>query len=223
MAPLRRLLVPTLVTLPALAILLGLGTWQAQRLAWKTDLLARIDAAEAAPAVPLTDPPAPFAKVAAAGHFDHAREAMLGIDLRDGVLGAHLVTPLLRPGAPALLVDRGWVPLERSRPVIHPEGEVVVPGWIRPGESPGWFAPADDPAGRRFYTFDPPAIGRALGLMAVAPYALVALGEGTDLPVPARSLPRPPNNHLGYVVTWYGLAAALVGVFLVWARRRLKE
>jgi surfeit locus 1 family protein len=36
-------------------------------------------------------------------------------------------------------------------------------------------------------------------------------------------MPRPSNNHLGYAITWYGLAAALVGVFAVWARRRLKD
>jgi surfeit locus 1 family protein len=36
-------------------------------------------------------------------------------------------------------------------------------------------------------------------------------------------MPRPNNNHLGYAITWYGLAVALVGVFLVWARRRRKE
>jgi surfeit locus 1 family protein len=36
-------------------------------------------------------------------------------------------------------------------------------------------------------------------------------------------MPRPANNHLGYAITWYGLAAALAGVFAVWARRRLKD
>jgi surfeit locus 1 family protein len=47
--------------------------------------------------------------------------------------------------------------------------------------------------------------------------------ERDTLPQPAQTLPRPTNNHLGYVITWYGLAVALVGVFLVWLRRRLKE
>jgi len=55
------------------------------------------------------------------------------------------------------------------------------------------------------------------------PFGLVALGGGGALPDPARTLPRPSNNHLGYVITWYGLALSLLGVFGVWARRRLKE
>jgi len=219
----RALLRPALLALPVLLALIGLGTWQLQRLAWKTELLARIAAAEAAPPVPLTAAPEPFAKVAATGRFDHGREALLGIEVRGGALGARLLTPLLREGAEPVLVDRGWVPLEGGGPVARPEGPVEVTGYVRPGERAGLFAAADDVAGRRFYTFDPAAIGAALGLPAVAPFGLVALGEAAGLPEPARALPRPSNNHLGYAITWYGLAAALAGVFLVWARRRLKE
>jgi surfeit locus 1 family protein len=219
----RRLLLPLLVTLPVLALLLGLGTWQVERLAWKTDLIARIAAAEAAPPVPLTGAPAPLAKVEAVGRFDHGREALLGLEVRGAVLGARLLTPLLREGAPPVLVDRGWVPLQRGDAVARPAGEQRVTGWVRPAESAGFAAARDDVAGRHFHTFDPAAIGAALGLPAVAPFGLVVLGPGPGLPDPARTLPRPTNNHLGYVITWYGTAAALIGVFLVWARRRLKD
>ena len=225
---LRRLLLPALASLPVLALLLGLGTWQVQRLRWKTELLERIAASEAAPPVPL-GPAAPdaYAKALATGRFDHAREALLGVEVRGTTLGAHLLTPLLRPAAAPLLVDRGWVPLERGAPVLRPEGEVAVTGYIRPPDRREWVSAQDDPAGRRFYTFDPAAIGAALGLPGVAPFGLVALApEGAApgaLPIPARSLPRPTNSHLGYAITWYGLALALVGVFIAFARRRLRE
>ncbi len=220
----RRLLLPVLVTLPVLLALIGLGTWQVERLAWKTDLLARFAAAEAAPAESLVEPAVPFTKVSVTGRFDHAREALVGIELRGTTMGGRLVTPLMRDGAVPILIDRGWVPFERDRPVAHPEGEVTVTGWVRPGETAGWTAATDDVAGRRFYTFDPTTIGAALGLPRVAPWGLVVLGAADGgLPEPARTLPRPNNNHLGYVITWYGLALALVGVFAVWARRRFKE
>jgi len=223
----RRLLLPLLVTLPVLAILIGLGTWQVQRLHWKTELLAHLAAAQAGPAQPLTASPEPWTKVFATGRLLNDREALLGLEVRNAVLGAFLVVPLQRQDGPPLLVNRGWVPFEREARVNHPEGEVRVEGYIRPGESAGLFSATDDPAGRRFYTFDPAAIGAALGLPEVAPFALVALAPpGTPpaaLPQPARHFPQPPNNHLGYVITWYGLALALVGVFVTWAHRRLKE
>jgi surfeit locus 1 family protein len=222
MSPARRLLLPLLVALPVLAVLLGLGTWQAQRLTWKTDILARIDAAEAAPAPPLPADPLPFSRGEVTGRFDHGREALVGLEVRGAVLGARLVTPLLREGAPPLLVDRGWVPLEAPA-FARPEGVQRVTGWVRPAERAGMFSATDAPAARRFYTFDPEAIGAALGLPRTEPFALVALGAGGALPDPDRRTPRPSNNHLGYAITWYGLAAALAGVFLVWARRRLKD
>lgn len=222
-SPWRRLLLPSVVTLLALLVLLGLGAWQVERLAWKSDLLARFAAAEAAPPVPLADPPPPFGKVAVTGRFDHTREALVGLELHGTTLGARLVTPLLRADGPAILVDRGWVPFEHDRLVGQPEGEITVTGWIHPGETAGWTSATDDPAGRRFYTLNPATIGAALGLPRVAPFVVVAMGRTAGLPEPSATMPRPTNNHLGYAITWFGLAAGLVGVFLVWARHRFKE
>ncbi|WP_347543652.1 SURF1 family cytochrome oxidase biogenesis protein [Roseomonas sp. CAU 1739] len=216
-------MVPSIATGLALLALVSLGTWQVERLLWKTELLANLAAAEAAPPQPLAEPPVPLSKVTVTGQFDHAREALVGIELHGTTLGGRLVTPLMRQDGAPILVDRGWVPFERTQPVSHPEGAVTVTGWIRPGETAGWTAASDDVPGRRFYTFNPAVIGAALGLPRVAPWGLVALGQAEGLPEPSVTMPRPTNNHLGYVITWYGLAVALVGVFLVWARRRLKE
>ncbi|TCZ66174.1 SURF1 family protein [Roseicella aquatilis] len=217
---------PVLAALPVLAVLLALGTWQVRRLHWKNDLLTAIAASEAGPPTPLGADPQPYAKVEARGRFDSGREALLGLEVRGAILGAHLLTPLLREGAPPLLVDRGWVPLERSVPIARPEGEVAVTGYVRPADERDWNSPRDDAAGRRFYLFDPAAIGRALDLPPPAPFGLVALAAPGSpagaLPAAPRTLPRPNNPHLGYAITWYGLAVALVGVLIAFMLRREK-
>jgi surfeit locus 1 family protein len=219
----RPILLPTLALLPVLAILIGLGTWQVQRLQWKNDLLARFAIAEASPATPLTDPPADYTKVFVDGRFLYDREAMLWVEVRGTTLGGFLLTPLQRDAGPPLLVDRGWVPMEGGV-IARPEGPVRVEGYIRPGETAGAMSATDDTARRRFYTFDPAVIGAAIGVADLAPYGLVAMGPLTGtLPQPAQAMPEPPNSHLGYVITWYGLALAALGVFIVWARARLKE
>ena len=219
----RRMLWPALAGLPVLIILLGLGTWQAQRLAWKTDLLARIAAAEAAAPAPFTDSPVPYAKLEAVGRFDHAREALLGVEIRANRMGARLIVPFLRDSGPPLLVDRGWVPVDGLAGLPRPEGVQRITGYIRFGEAAGRFAAQDDVAGRRFYHFDPVAIGAALGLPGTAPYALVLLGPAGSLPEPAQTLPRPRNNHLGYAITWNGLALSVIGVFVAFAWRNRKK
>lgn len=58
-----------------------------------------------------------------------------------------------------------------------------------------------------------------------APFTLIAMGapQPGSLPDPARTLPRPPNNHLSYAFTWFGLAASLVAVFSVYARKVIRR
>ncbi|MDE2517431.1 MAG: SURF1 family protein [Rhodospirillales bacterium] len=226
---LRRLLVPALSTAVMLAILLGLGVWQVHRLAWKRGILAAIAAAEAAPPVPLpaTGTPPDFTKVAASGVLRPDLAVSFGAAVHDlrGVpmLGADLVVPLIRPGAPPLLVDLGWVPQPAPAPLTLPGGVVSVAGFVHPPVKPGLFSASDDPAGRRYYTLDPAKIGRQIGLGRVAPFTLIAMGDTPALgyPRPADHLPRPPNNHLQYAATWFGLAGALAVIFAAYARKVL--
>ena len=225
MSRVRRLLVPGLTTLVMLAALAGLGTWQVERLAWKTGLLAQLDRADSRPAVQLDDAAVPpFTRVHATGILRPDLSVLYGAEGRDTVqgtrMGARLVTVLERPGAMPLLVDRGWVEGLPSQTAPVPAG---IDGYVRPGERAGLFSATDSPATRRFYTLDPAAIGAALGLRAVADFVLVALGPTppSGQPEPVHVMPRPPNNHLIYAITWYSLALALLVIFAVYARKVL--
>jgi surfeit locus 1 family protein len=211
-----------------LVVLVGLGTWQVYRLHWKEGILAQIAAAEVAPAVPLTQDPAPYTKVSVTGRFRFDQSAEFGAEVRDTktgpTMGSYQVVPLLRDGAPPILVDRGWAPQKREAPLEEPAGIVTVTGYVRPGGKHHWFSAADDPAARQFFTLDPQAIGAAVGLADPVPFTLVAMGptSAEAYPAPAQYLPRPPNNHLSYVITWYGLAVSLVVIFGVWIRKALR-
>jgi surfeit locus 1 family protein len=216
-------------------VLCALGTWQVYRLQWKLAILAQIAAAEQAPPVPLEAmppgaAPTPYQKVAVTGRFDYAKAALYGADVRDTkagpTMGAYQLVPLEREGAPPILVERGWAPQPEpvskgTPPQDMPDGKVTVTGYVRPSESPHWFSPASDLHERRFYTLDTDAISLALGLPVPEPFVLVALGpDSTDhFPIPAQHLPQPPNNHLSYAITWYGLAIAAIVVFVVYARK----
>ena len=211
-----------------LAVLVGLGTWQVYRLHWKEGVLAQIAEAEAAPATPLPPDPKPYTKVSVTGHFRFDLGTQFGAEVRDlkagPIMGFYQIVPLERDGAPPILVDRGWIPQKRETPLDDPAGVVTVTGYVRPGDVAHWFSPADDVAARQFYTLDPKVIGDAVSVPDVAPFILVTLGSSTQAayPTPAENLPRPPNNHLSYAITWYGLAAALIVIFAVWARKALR-
>ena len=135
---LRRLLWPGVMTAAMLVVLLGLGTWQVERLRWKQDMLAQIARAEIAPAVPLPAEPDPFTKVQVTGHLRDDLAASYGAEVRDTPtgtqLGTQLIVPLEREHGEAILVDRGWVPAKRPRPIAQASGGVTLEGYVRPGE-----------------------------------------------------------------------------------------
>jgi surfeit locus 1 family protein len=212
-----------------LVVLIGLGTWQIYRLHWKEAILARIAMAEAEPAAPLMPNPEPYAKVSVTGRFRFDRAAQFGAEVRDTrtgpTMGFSQIVPLERDGAPAILVNRGWIPQRREKSLDDPTGMVTVTGYVRPQEQASWFSAADAPAERQFYTLDPRAIGAAVGVTDLLPFTLVALGPSVPeaWPAPAQHLPRPPNNHLYYVITWYGLAVSLAVISAIWVRKTLRS
>ena len=112
---------PTLLTVSMLAVLVGLGTWQLQRLEWKTQLIAERDAGLAAAALSLPADDGQlaaleFRKVTARGRFLHDRELYVGSRTNHGKAGYHVLTPLQVEDGTVLLVNRGWVPLDRHDP-----------------------------------------------------------------------------------------------------------
>lgn len=228
-ARLRPLLGPALMSLAMLLVLLGLGAWQIKRLGWKEGIIARIAAAEQAPAAPLPAVPQPFERVFVRGRFLPGPTALYGADVREqevgGVMGGQLIQPFRADDGTLMLVDRGWVPDADRDGLAAPAGETIVTGFARTPEKSWVFGAPDEPAHRRFFTLDPAKIAAVLGLPKVAPYTLVVMGPEQPgvLPQPAQHLPQPPNNHLNYAMTWFGLAGALVVIFISWCRTRLAE
>ncbi len=212
-----------------LLVLVGLGTWQVYRLHWKEGILAEIAAAEAAPPVPLGSDPGPYMKVSVSGRFRYDEAAEFGAEVRDTrtgpTMGSYQIVPLERDGAPVIMVNRGWVPQKREAPLDDPAGVVAVTGYVRPADKQSWFSATDDAPARQFFTLDPQAIAEAVGVTDPAPFTLVAMGapQAGVYPEPAQHLPRPPNNHLSYIITWYGLAVSLVVIFGVWVRKALRS
>ena len=228
MAGFRPRLWPTVLTVPALLVLLGLGTWQMQRLEWKTALIEARDAALAQPPVALTAATSPealrFRRGEATGTFMHSRELYLGPRTHAGQPGYHVLTPLRLADGAVLLVNRGWVPADAKDPAKRPEGqaagEVAVQGVVMALSGPNPFTPDNDPAANRWFWIDLPAMVRAVG-EPLLPMVLAADGTAPGgLPVGGQGRPELRNQHLGYALTWYGLAVALGVIYVLFHRRR---
>jgi surfeit locus 1 family protein len=215
-------LVPALAVIVGVVVLTGLGVWQVQRLQWKEAMLGRIAALQGAPPEPLGvvlnrlgDGGRPEV-----GQVDFVRVQTVCPTLQQtptlrlyailgGVMGRRLITacPIQAGRFRTLLVDRGFVPDETSSIAnATPRGptlEAPVIGVLRAPPQQGWLTPTSDPA-------------KALGASSPAPVFLMLESPRpqSGVPMPAAVPTDIPNNHLGYALTWFGLALGLIGVYV---------
>jgi surfeit locus 1 family protein len=232
----RSLFLPALL---AFVVLIGLGTWQIERKAWKEALIATLAERLATPpqALPsaadwpkLDRDSNEYRRVKFTATFDNAHEALVFAApsaFRPDVTGPGywVLTPARRSDGSIVIVNRGFVPDARRDPQSRPQGQIAdaieITGALRWPDDRYWFTPADDAAHNLWFSRDPAGIAAVKGLdpKTVAPFYVEQ-----EAPTPPGNLPQPgklvvtlPDNHLQYALTWYGLAAVLAGVFGFWA------
>ncbi len=231
-------LVFILAALLAFAVLLSLGAWQVYRLQWKEALLQSIQLRTASPSKPLAELELLHARsgeidywpVTATGRFEHINERHF-FATHKGASGFYIYTPLRLADSRILFVNRGFVPYDRKDPVARAEGqvqgEVTVTGLARDRltSKPSWVVPDNDPNENIYYWKDLESMARAGGYRldgVVVPFFVDADAAPNPggLPVGGVTIVDLPNNHLQYAITWFGLAAALAGVFAFWLMRQ---
>ena len=214
-----RLIFPLLLGLIGAAILIGLGTWQMQRLAWKQDILQQIERRITADPVALPANP------------DQSRDQYLPVTVQGRYTGEGLdvlasrkqqgagfrVIAVLETDGRRVLVDRGFLP-EPLRATPRPTGLVAIRGNLHwPQEVDGFTPPPDTNRGI-WFARDLPAMAAALN---TEPVLVVVWGDDpTDPAVQAMPVDTThiPNDHLQYAITWFLLAVVWLGMtaLLVW-------
>jgi surfeit locus 1 family protein len=239
----RGVIEPTVFAIVGVVILIGLGVWQLDRKTWKENLIANVTQriARAPQDLPpraswpqLAQNGSEFRRVAFPAEFLEGQEALVytaGSPFRSNVKGPGywVFAPAQLAGGSIVVINRGFVPLERKHPVTRPDGTphgiVEIVGVMRWPETRGLFTPADDPNTNVWYLRDPKAIAAAKKWVTAAPFYI-----DQESPVPPGGLPLPgkldvqlPDNHLQYAITWFGLALALAGVYVAWLAGRLRR
>lgn len=221
----------------SLALLVSLGVWQLQRLQWKESMIARMSQRITSEPRSIAEIEArhaagedvEFMRATARGRFVHDSELFV-FTTSAGAMGWKVVTPLEMDDGKAVLVDRGFIPYEMKDPATRPgsrqDGAVSVIGAVRPFSSPrAPFAPDNDVDANVWHWWAISAMAEAAGLARASPFILQAEPGPGDTAWPEASRLDPatiPNRHLGYAITWFGLAAMLVvvnGLYLLRRRR----
>ena len=239
-----KLLVPTIMVVLALPILIGLGFWQLERLAWKERLITAI--AEGTKAEPLdvawfydglAGKPleaGEYMRVTAKGRFLHEKELYLYAPSPTQGPGFQVVTPFVLAGTERMvLVNRGFVPEALKDPAARPAGQVsgetAVTGLVRAPASKGSFTPDNDAKANLWFWRDFDGMVAAAFADGVMPQKTIPLFIDAETAAPggwpqggATEL-KLPNRHLEYALTWFGLAAALAAIYAMYAIGRLRR
>jgi surfeit locus 1 family protein len=213
----RPLPILTLLFIPALALLIWLGSWQFGRMAEKADAIAAWEARQGGEVL---DWQAALCDI---------RASFTGVDIRppegvdsaqirfhgrsaSGELGWRLMSPLQVPACfdPAagdyMLVQTGFETFEGA---VLPAPSTLV--FARPPEA-GLFDAANNPDTGEFFRFEPDSLSSALGGRPITGEAWLIEAENG---LPPHLANVPPGQHLGYALTWWGLAIGLVAVYLL--------
>ncbi len=228
----RKLLFPTVFALISLAILISLGTWQLQRHSWKKGVLDQISKGIQAKAVSYSDWQESlsgtgirqFDKVRFSGSFKH-EDTVFAHAIRGGRLGFQVFTPLQLSSGQLVFVNRGFI-FKKHSETMDLSGITTltdIEGFIRLPEVKSYFTPEPNLKTRVWYSVDINSMKEAIKSSNVeAGYyiELFSLEEAKKWPIvrnPKDYLTSIPNRHFEYALTWYGLALALICVYMALA------
>ncbi len=233
----RKLLSPTIATRCGLIVLLNLGFWQLNRLAWKETLIVQVEEGVSKPPVEAPGREAwpglgeadDYRHVKVTGAFEPgAAYYYLALTNAAGPAegpGMMVYSPFRTTDGWTVMVNRGFLPEGlpddlKQAATKPPSGPMELTGILRLGEKPNWTTP--EPSGGLWFARDTDAMAAHLGVdrNSVAPFSIdldAAFTPAEGLPQAGETIVRFKNDHLGYALTWFGLAATLVGVFLTYA------
>ena len=218
----RRTLFLLIVGLGGAAILIWLGVWQIQRLAWKEAIIADINTRIAAAPVDL---PASvnrdldaYLPVTVSGTFEQGEVHVL-VSQKDVGAGYRIITPFVLEDGRRIMVDRGFA-VASAKNVTRSDGPATVTGNLQWPQETDSFTPEADLKGNIWFARDVPAMARTLGTQPVLLVTRSSTPPAAGIsPLPVDTA-RIPNDHLQYAITWFSLAAIWLGMSLFFLRRR---
>lgn len=165
-------------------------------------------------------------QVRATGHYDVAHELLVRNRTFEGAVGFHVLTPLVTDAGPALLVDRGWVPVGETattRPDVPepPAGTVTVIGRLRQSEPRQGGTPPHGQVNR----ISTRAISKTLPYPVYGGYAELVSQQPTPRNTPQALPPPEPSEgpHLAYAFQWFLFGSMALGGYVVLARREARD
>lgn len=200
-----------LFSLFLISVFIALGTWQLQRKTEKEALLLSLATMWEGEVCNVDEVQTPLLMkpLIAEGHYVPGKTVFLQSKTYQGKSGVYVLDVFHTQQGKYLLVQRGWSSKEH---MAIPSSTIKLEGIVRVPSPPTYFQPTNKPP--TYFWIDMKSLSKELQL-PLLPYYLVAKTSDDPQILPTDPFPLPPNNHLEYAITWYGLAFSLL-VMLFW-------
>ncbi|KIC16018.1 SURF1 family protein [Leisingera sp. ANG-DT] len=216
----RRVIFLLIIGGAGLAILIGLGTWQLQRMGWKEDLLQTIEASIAAapaalPQVPVKEQDR-YRAVTVEGEIEGNALHVFWVT-KDAETGYRVIAPFVTTDGRRVLLDRGFIPAAEKTTSLS-IGQATVTGNLLWPDEGDWTTPAPEVDTNILYSRDVAYMAERLN---TEPVLIVARSTAPEAAVTPQAVTTAgiPNNHLQYAITWFSLAL-IWGAMTVYFLRR---
>ncbi|HSB67407.1 MAG TPA: SURF1 family protein [Anaerolineales bacterium] len=238
----------SLIVLAAIGVTIRLGIWQLDRNAQRQALIRQVLAVQAMPVLDLTQRPLPsnletfeFRRVTVSGQYDFNHQVVLRNQVRVLDLGNEsgfaLVTPLLMADGTAIMVERGWIPLQYDTPSswrqFDEPGMMRLEGILRLSMQKGELGnllqdPTLTPSQASLNTWNFINLPR---LQLQIPYPILSIyiqqvPVATQGTLPYRLVEQPdldPGEHIGFAMQWFFFCALLVVGYPIWLKKQNKQ
>lgn len=218
-----------------MAMLIALGSWQVKRLQWKLSLIEKVEQRLGAAPIDFADA---VARAEAGEDMeyvpvrlvtkvqDNAGPSAKVFGSYEAVPGYFYFTPLNAGDSQNVYVNFGFVPqtetdIERPGADKNIGASLEVTGLFRSAEkmSPpaSWFRPVEQSADGLWFVRDPARFAQNAGVTTVPFYIDSFEIDGRVWPKGGTTRLNFNNRHLEYALTWFGLAATLMGVWLAFS------
>ncbi len=214
-----------IATVTGMAILIGLGVWQLERLQWKTALIEMRAAHQKLPVLDslpkdIDYKPLNFRRAHLIGLIEESKTIFLGPRTSNGKAGYHMLVPMTLGDGRSILVDKGFIPSEYVKRTFKPGHIEILSGTLVEPPLPGPFTPVNPPVydkldGDKFYWVDLLAIGNAIGAQRLVPLVLESDKMGDGYPIGGQGMQDLPNDHLQYALFWFTMALILFVIYIL--------
>ena len=220
----KKLFLSLIYSSMALLILVSLGTWQLERLRWKTDILSSMKESLSLPPLKITSQVIDnidqysFRRIQLTGNYLYKDNITIYSKVFNKKVGKHLIVPLETKYG-IILVNRGFIPSDFNIENNIKSGEISINGIVKFQQKINYFTPNNNVIKNEWYYININEVSNFLSLPLLNFYIVEENNIEEKYPVGSQYNINIPNDHLQYAITWFSLALALsIFINLFWRK-----